>query len=158
MGKTSVERVREWRANNPERYRELNVKNHKEFREKFGDEDKIRLVLFNKLETAVRRLHNYPERLTGEQTALLRHFKKQFTKDMDWSNWKTFWVVDHRIPLKYGRDISFISFEQKEAFFNHFDNIRPLEIKKNCKKASRLPKNADKIISLLYEEIMLKDE
>ena len=55
----------------------------------------------------------------------LLHLEKQFTKEMNWENYGTYWEVDHIIPLSKGGTI-------------RWDNSRPYLISDNRKKYNKM--------------------
>jgi len=63
------------------------------------------------------------------------HLENQFTKEMSWDNYGSYWHVDHRIPIskftiKTANDESF-----KRCWA--LENLQPLEAKKNIGKGNR---------------------
>jgi 5-methylcytosine-specific restriction endonuclease McrA len=53
------------------------------------------------------------------------HLEKQFTKNMTWENYGTYWEIDHIVPLS------------KNGSF-HYTNTQPLTITENRKKSNKL--------------------
>ena len=73
--------------------------------------------------------------LIGRTTEALRaHLESQFTNDMSWSNYGTFWHVDHRFPIS-SFDLSDRS--QQELAFN-YNNLQPLPALGNLLKGSNI--------------------
>ena len=64
---------------------------------------------------------------------LQSHIEKQFTDNMSWQNYKTFWEVDHKIPLKY---FDLKDPEQAKSAF-HFSNLQPATCVYNRSKQAR---------------------
>ncbi len=61
----------------------------------------------------------------------ISHIESQFTENMNWENYGTYWHIDHIIPCaKF--DLSNLE-EQKVCF--HHTNMQPLEAKKNIAKS-----------------------
>lgn len=58
------------------------------------------------------------------------YLEKQFTPNMTWDNYGTYWHVDHIVQIQEF-DMS-IPDEQEKAF--HYSNLRPLEAGKNMSK------------------------
>jgi hypothetical protein len=54
------------------------------------------------------------------------HLEHQFTPEMTWENWGTYWEIDHNIPLSRGGTF-------------HFTNTQPLTITENRKKSNKRP-------------------
>lgn len=79
------------------------------------------------------------ESLTGYTIDQLRkHLERQFTFEMSWQNYGTYWEIDHVIP------ISVFNFEKPEDLdFKRcwgLKNLRPLEVNENRKKHAKLEK------------------
>jgi hypothetical protein len=53
------------------------------------------------------------------------HLELQFTPEMTWENWGTYWEIDHNIPLSKGGTF-------------HFTNTQPLTITENRKKSNKM--------------------
>lgn len=53
---------------------------------------------------------------------------------MNWDNYGTFWVVDHRIPLA-AFDLSDV---KQAKIACHYTNLQPLTRKKNAEKSDKL--------------------
>ncbi len=68
---------------------------------------------------------------SGEE--LKKHLEKQFTSEMNWSNYGTFWHIDHIRPCA-SFDLS-LPEQQKICF--HYSNLQPLKaidnLRKHCK-------------------------
>jgi len=54
------------------------------------------------------------------------HLELQFTPEMTWENWGTYWEIDHNIPLSKGGTF-------------HFSNTQPLTITENRQKSNKMP-------------------
>lgn len=54
-----------------------------------------------------------------------KHLESQFTSEMTWDNWGTYWEIDHIIPLSKGGTF-------------HFSNTQPLSITENRKKSNKI--------------------
>jgi len=53
------------------------------------------------------------------------HLELQFTPEMKWENWGTYWEIDHIIPLSKGGSF-------------HYTNTQPLIITENRKKSNKI--------------------
>jgi len=63
---------------------------------------------------------------------LEKHLQAQFTKEMNWKNYGTYWVVDHVIPISKFKTIKELAFKA-----NALDNLQPVPKGWNtCKAAS----------------------
>lgn len=70
---------------------------------------------------------------------LMKHLEKQFDNKMNWNNYGSYWVIDHKIPKKF---FKFSSFKDK-AFKKCWDlkNLQPMEKFENMRKGSKLRDN-----------------
>lgn len=66
-------------------------------------------------------------------TELMEHLESQFTPEMTWENYGTYWSVDHTIPL------SSFDLTNREQFLKaaHYTNLQPLTIPENASKGNR---------------------
>ncbi len=66
--------------------------------------------------------------------ALRVHLEAQFTPEMSWENYGTYWEVDHALPLRMFdlRD----PVQQRQAFY--FENLQPLTVEDNRKKSDKV--------------------
>lgn len=62
-----------------------------------------------------------------------KHLEDQFSPEMNWNNYGTYWEVDHIVPVGMF-DLTDLN-QQKKAF--HYTNTQPLEWKKNRQKGCR---------------------
>ena len=53
------------------------------------------------------------------------HLESQFTPEMNWENWGSYWEIDHIVPLSKGGTF-------------HFSNTQPLTITDNRKKSNKI--------------------
>lgn len=60
------------------------------------------------------------------------HLEKQFTPEMSWSNYGSYWHIDHKIPKSFAQNKK----ELIELF--QLDNLQPLEAKANVSKYNRV--------------------
>lgn len=68
---------------------------------------------------------------TGRE--LKKHLEDQFTPEMCWENYGTYWHVDHIIPLaSAGEDV------ERLVMLCHYTNLQPLSAKENLRKGSKL--------------------
>lgn len=108
--------------------------------EKLSRQSNPKLKLRDKMSGAIRSsLVNGKEgkgwqELVGYSLAdLTSHLEKQFTSEMNWKNYRTYWVIDHIIPecwYKYetASDLGF-------KLCWSLENFQPLTIKANSKKS-----------------------
>ncbi len=112
------------------------------------DRNKWRTNLQHRLGSNMRRLiHSVMVRRSGHKKAhrtfeligcsieaLKVHLESQFTPEMSWENYGTYWEVDHKFPL--ARFDLTNPVQQKLAF--HFENLQPLEAIANRKKSDKV--------------------
>jgi hypothetical protein len=61
--------------------------------------------------------------------------ESQFTRGMTWTNYGSFWHLDHIVPLS-----SFDLNDSKQRMLaNHVSNLQPLKAKENLKKGNKIP-------------------
>jgi hypothetical protein len=67
---------------------------------------------------------------------LVRHLEKQFTPEMNWSNYGKYWHIDHITPMSWFK----FTTPDCEAFKKcwSLSNLQPLEAKANIKKSNKL--------------------
>ena len=70
-------------------------------------------------------LKSYGEILGCSKLYLAKHLESKFDENMNWSNYGSYWEVDHEIELFRCHDV------QDFELINHFTNLRPLEKNKN---------------------------
>ena len=78
------------------------------------------------------------EELVGYSYSVLKkHLEAQFTSEMSWDNYGTFWQVDHIVPLSW--------FKTKEQFLEKgwaLSNLQPLESVLNLSKQDKFVGNS----------------
>ena len=73
------------------------------------------------------------ESLVGYTTTdLMNHLEKQFTPEMTWENYGSYWHIDHLVP-KYYFDYDSYDHPHFSACWS-LSNLQPLEAKKNLRK------------------------
>ena len=65
---------------------------------------------------------------------LYLHLEKQFTPEMNWDNYGSYWHIDHIIPLSAAKNDKHI-YE-----LSHYTNLQPLEAKENLSKNNKITK------------------
>lgn len=59
------------------------------------------------------------------------HIEVQFTDDMNWDNYASYWQLDHKIPISWSEN------EEDVYKLNHYTNFQPLFWKDNISKGNR---------------------
>jgi hypothetical protein len=140
-----------------QKYRQINSSQLKERQKLYYDKNKKRILLSVKQRTKERNLTDPKFRigsamgkalskaLAGKKagqkwetlvgytvTDLMAHLEPQFTPEMTWDNYGSYWHLDHLVPQYY--------FEYDSYEHPHFkacwslDNLQPLEAEKNLRK------------------------
>lgn len=79
------------------------------------------------------------EKLLGYTTSdLIKHLSKQFTDDMTWDNYGTYWQIDHIIPLSVFNYAAVDDLDFLRAW--DLKNLQPLPAKVNASKCAKLSK------------------
>ena len=101
---------------------------------------RFRAGISSRLSGAIKRMTNGSKvasinKLCGcTQLELKAHIEKQFTKQMNWGNYGSYWHCDHIIPITYFD----LSKPEEQARCSHFTNLQPLEAKENIRKGNRV--------------------
>jgi len=133
----AVNRMREWRKNNPGRVRMNATKYARERRVNdlnFKLISNIRAALSVALRNNIK--YGHATELLGCSIEYLRnHLEGQFIKGMTWDNYGLCgWHIDHIIPVSYFDHSD--PEQQKRAW--HYTNLRPLWAADNLKKSNKI--------------------
>lgn len=143
---------KQYQLDNPEKQKEY-VKKHRqsekgintrkkyrkeEYNQKYGKDIEwtLKLILRNRLKNALK--NNFQKGKTLDMLACsIEEFKlyleKQFTESMNWSNYGSYWEIDHIKPCDaFNLEI----LEEQYKCFN-YQNLQPLKITENRKKSNR---------------------
>lgn len=129
-------RKREWAKNNKARITEYN-RNYANERRKVDINFRFRMNLRNRLRLAIKENNKSAGliQLIGCSIAeLMTYLENKFTKDMNWDNYGSYWVVDHILPCA-SFDLSKPE-EQRKCF--HYTNLQPLTAEENSSKGARI--------------------
>lgn len=66
---------------------------------------------------------------------LVAHLEKNFTPEMNWQNYGSYWHIDHKIPISWFKFTSVKDDEFKKCWA--LENLQPLEASLNIKKGNR---------------------
>jgi hypothetical protein len=118
-----------WAENNPERIRELRR------RARIRPESKIRHNLRRRLRDILgSNSDTFAESVGCSAKQLKKYIEVQFTKNMTWGNYGTYWHIDHIQPLS--------SFDLRDPnqrrLATNWANLRPLEAVRNMRKSSKI--------------------
>ena len=126
------EKARKFQREHPEKFREYMKTSKTRHRDN----------LYDSMGQAIRRaLRGYKFRRRWESLVdfdidtLKSHLEKQFTSEMTWENYGSYWHVDHMIPKSWFTYKEFSDEEFKKCW--SLDNLQPLEAKENIKKGNR---------------------
>ena len=67
---------------------------------------------------------------------LIKHLEKQFTQEMSWDNYGSYWHIDHEIPKSVFNFDSYNQLDFKRCWA--LKNLRPLEKTRNIKKQDKI--------------------
>lgn len=136
--KRDLERMKEWREKNPNKYKDSTKRSIKK-RKIIDPGFRIQCNMRNRLKEFMLSAKNGGtasiRTLIGCSTIqLTKHLESKFTKRMTWQNYGTYWHVDHILPCS--------SFDHRDtqqvAQCWHWTNLRPLEAKKNMDKSDSI--------------------
>ncbi len=133
----SLDRVKGERKAYMKKYKKKYRKTEKNMAYERSPQRRISCAIRQRFSKALKRSKRSPliEELTGLSAELLkRHIDAQFDSNMSWSNYGSYWHIDHIVPCA-AFDLS--STEQQKKCF-HYSNLRPLEAKENLKKGAKI--------------------
>jgi hypothetical protein len=120
----------DWRKNNRHKQNAWYAKKRKDPQYRLAHNLRSRLYDFLKGRTK----HKSTEELTGcSFEELKKHLESQFTINMTWENYGSYWSVDHIVPLISIDLDDKIGLEQ----LSHYSNLRPVTIAENSSKAAQ---------------------
>lgn len=137
-----------WRANkNPEYF----TKYHREYNRKIRDTPRGKLI--SNMSTRMYHFLKYGRTNSRWEdfvpytlNQLKEHLESQFTSEMNWGNYGTFWEVDHKIP------ISVFNFKSPNDIDFHkcwaLENLQPLKAEVNKAKKNKLEEPFQPSLSL----------
>jgi hypothetical protein len=59
------------------------------------------------------------------------YIESQFTEEMCWENYATYWQLDHKTPISWAKN------ENEVYELNHYTNFQPLHWKENISKGNK---------------------
>jgi hypothetical protein len=130
------QRQREWwaafRSNKPEEYKERMRQMRK--REASKPINRVISNVRKRLRDAMKGKRAALNVVGCTRKQLQQHLQSQFTKEMHWNNYGTYWHVDHIIPLSHFDPYN----EDHKRLANHWTNLRPLEAMANLRRGNRM--------------------
>ena len=129
--------VREWIATHPEMKR--NMQRRYDKKRRATPEGKLNCSLSGALRRTLRggkSFVHWENIVSFSVDQLKRHLEKQFTPEMNWGNYGTYWHIDHKIPIAAFnfQTVSDTDFKRCWAL----KNLQPLPKSVNCSKQDRL--------------------
>lgn len=118
-----IQRSKTWRQNNKEQYN-LNQKEYRE-KNKILHNLRVRLSISLKKYLKENKKYNTIGYLGCSIKEYIVYLEKQFTEEMTWENYGTYWEIDHTIPLSKGGNF-------------HYSNTTPMRISENRSKGNRI--------------------
>ena len=123
------EQVKTWRQNNKEHVNAYYAKRRKD--PQYRVAHNLRSRLYDALAGKVKNAST--EELTGcSFEELCKHIESQFEEGMNWDNYGSYWVIDHKIPLI---SVDLTNSAELERVC-HYSNLRPLTAIMNNSKAT----------------------
>jgi len=97
---------------------------------------------------------NHTEDILGYKFNDLKiHLEKQFDKNMNWSNYGLYWVVDHIIPISYFYKAPFSEKLYWTRIVWNINNLRPLEKISNLEKYNKIIPESREVVAKIFEEL-----
>jgi hypothetical protein len=147
------DRKKQWRKDNPEKEAETRQKYNEENRDKLNEyhrqwkqEKRDNDINYKLKENTSRRIrYELNTLLKGKKTKrtieyigctideLKLHIEKQFTQEMSWENYGSYWHIDHIIPCAAWDLIK----EEDNKYCWNFRNLQPLESSENQSKKDK---------------------
>lgn len=90
--------------------------------------------------------HHWESLVGYTHKQLKRHLEKQFSKNMNWNNYGSYWHIDHIIPISEFKFDKSEDLQFKECWA--LNNLRPLEKMENIKKGNKLIKPYQKTLKI----------
>jgi len=112
---------KEWNKNNRDRINQK-VKERKNQNPLLRLQDSITSIINHHLKSKSKRTNEYLG-CSYEEYSL--YLEKQFTEEMTWENYGTYWEIDHTIPLSKGGNF-------------HYSNTTPMRISENRSKGNKI--------------------
>jgi len=130
------QRQREWtksyRLNNPKKYKEQCRQNRRKQAEK-----PINRILKNvrkRLRDVMRGKRNALNVVGCTRQQLQEHLQSQFTDQMHWNNYGTYWHVDHIVPVSHFD----LTNSEHIKLVHHYTNLRPMEAVANMMRGNKI--------------------
>jgi hypothetical protein len=128
-----------WVENNPEKYKEyqknyINKWSYNQYNNNL--EYRLQKILRSRLYTSLKEEYKKTSstKLIGcTLDQLKKHLEQQFTPEMNWENYGTYWEIDH---IKQVNTFDLKYFENQQQCF-YYTNLRPLEKIENRKRPKR---------------------
>ena len=118
-----------WRRDNPEKCKQSQKRNDAR------PQRKIKLRLIRRIKDYLCcKTESFKELIGCSAIELKQYLEKQFTPQMSWDNYGSYWHIDHKIPCAafdlFNKD------ERLKCF--HYTNLQPLEAKINLSKQDKI--------------------
>jgi hypothetical protein len=126
------QRLREWLKANPERARAYKRASRRKQAAK-----PINRILSNvrkRLRDVIRGKRSALNVVGCTRKQLQEHLQSQFTKQMHWNNYGTYWHVDHIVPVSHFD----LTNPEHVKLVHHYTNLRPMEAVANMKRGNKI--------------------
>lgn len=155
--KHTRERSKQWKLNNPEKYKISHKKSDKkrrenkkvyEYQKKRKKENpvlRVRETLHVRLREhlkskTLRKSESKAKILGADKPTIMKHLERQFKKGMTWENYgKNGWHIDHIIPLSSAKT------EEDVIRLFHYTNLQPMWAEDNIRKGNKIPQVQTKL-------------
>jgi len=147
------ERIKKWYAVNKSKYKGQSTRWYKENPEKAKKiykrrdqkvlgtpKGRISCMMSNRIRNSMRKgmkaNHHWEDLVSFTVDQLKMHLEKQFTPEMNWENYGSYWHIDHKIPISVFNYEAPDDIDFKRCW--SLKNLQPLEAIKNISKGARI--------------------
>jgi hypothetical protein len=129
--------INQWKQNNPDKVKQFRLTSYK--RSMSTPSGRLNNSMTSGINRSLRgnKQGRHWETLVGYTVNQLKsHIENQFTSDMSWDNYGSYWEIDHKIPKSLFKYQSTNEEEFKKCW--SLDNLRPLNKSINRRKYNKL--------------------
>lgn len=128
-----------WKLNNKDKLRKMHT-NYINLQRKINSNIKLNHNIGVAIRISLKKQNlskkNSIENILGYSISKLKeHLESQFTPQMSWSNYGSYWHIDHKVPLSWFNYNSIEATDFKKAW--SMENLQPLERSVNCSKQNK---------------------
>lgn len=126
------QRLREWLKANPERARAYRQASRR--KQAARPINRILSNVRKRLRDVIRGKRSALNVVGCTRKQLQQHLQSQFTKQMHWNNYGTYWHVDHIVPVSHFD----LSNPAHVKLVHHYTNLRPMEAVANMRRGNKV--------------------